>query len=282
MADPRDIMTSMVHPEAQADFMAERKRLREVRARWVEENEKPIAVLMCECPKCRLSQLKDRESCIRCGESLEKAILLANPFLTGCQTYPEDRHYEPDPAGGYKRPEITFIGNAQTGEQAKVSDQLQEVAKQYNQFSGITTRDRSGADVSFSHKSDHPPMLEGETHEEWFTRVSNAYSKAPESAADARGTGADIDGIRPAAGDDPSGEGSGYTDGAGDSGGTADAALDRGAVSNDPGGPQSERGPLQYLSKLSGSAGASIDADSTDLAKRVARRLRSLWGNRQD
>lgn len=254
--DPRDIMAAQVQPEAMADFLRERKRLREARIKWIDEHEMPQAM-----------ELKDGDG---------KTIYSGGPFQVGRMTYDED--YE-KAAAGHKDAKKGILPEMSSEDQKAVTAQLDEVAEQYNQFSGITTRDRSGAEVSFSHKSDHPPIREGETHEEWFTRVSNAYSQAPEGSPDAGDSGAHLDGVRSAAGDDPSGEGSGHSDRAGDSGGTANAALDSGAVADDPSGSEHAR---RDVPDGTGDSTPTDAASETAAQRSVTRRLRSLFRNRKD
>lgn len=209
--DPRDIMTNLVHPEARGDFLAERKRLREARMKWIDEHEMPQAM-----------DVRDAA-----GNQV------TTPFQVGKQTYAAD--YD-TAAAGHKDAKKGFIPEVSEEDQKAVLAQLDDVITQYNQFSGITTRDRSGEEVSFSHKSDHPPIREGETHEEWFIRVTDAYSKTPEEAGSGS-TGADTDSVRRSAEPDSSDQRA--TPGAGAEVGQPHRAdLGGLAVRDDAGGPE--------------------------------------------
>jgi hypothetical protein len=179
MSEERDRITALVHPEARGDFLAERKRLREARMKWIDEHEMPVAM-----------EVRDAA-----GNAV------STPFQVGRMTYGAD--YD-KAAEGHKDARKGFIPSEMPPECIAVAKQLEEVIKQYNQFSGIAVRDGNGDEVSFSAKSDHPPIEEGESHEDWFTRVSNSYSKAAANTADAGSAGADIDGVRKPAGDDSS------------------------------------------------------------------------------
>lgn len=183
MSDPHDITAPIVNPETIADFMAERKRLREVRMRWIEEHEKPQAM-----------ELRDREG---------KVIYSGGPFQVGQLQYEDDREYTIDAKTGYKRPELSFVPVERDKEQQDVDAQLHNVITEYNRFSGTEIRGQI-----LSHKSDHPPIREGESHEDWFNRVTESYSKAAQSKQAGTGSaGAGTDDVRRAAADDPSREG---------------------------------------------------------------------------
>lgn len=227
MSDPTK---TIVNVEAASDFLVQRAELRHARARWVDEHERPIPMVVLD-DKGEVaypSTFKDKDGNER-----------PTPFMVGCQTYSDDIPHEADPssATGYKRPGVTFIPEAATEDQGKVMDQLQEVTRQYHQFSGTMVRDGDGGEVPLSHRSNHPAIREGETHEEWFNRVSKTYSDTEEARAYAGSTGTDVDGLRRSAGHDPGDGRQASPNGAEVRGGTPHAALHRKSEPDGAGGP---------------------------------------------
>lgn len=242
--DPRDVMTALVHPEGQSDFLRERQRLREARMRWIDEH---------ECPQA-MDDLKDKYgNVIYSGAS--------SPFLVGKQTYSDELPHQADPSSptGYRRPATTFLPEAASKEQQQVADQLREVTKQYNQFSGTMVRDGRGGEIALSHKSDHPPIREGETHEEWFERVSKTYSDAAKSGADAGSAGAGTDHVREASVHDPGDGRPTAAAGAGDSRAAAASGVSGVTEPNSP--ERSDRSDADP--GTSGSAGLADPAGGT-------------------
>jgi len=209
-------MTSLVHPEAQGDFLRERKRLRDARIKWIDENEMPTAM-----------EVRDKAG-----------NLVKTPFMIGKMDYGKADNIEEANAeyvarygDTYEGARASFLPENLTLEQSAVTEQLDKVITIANELSGIPTTDAEGNEVSFSAKSDHPPIREGETYEQWFTRVSNSYTKKGEDPVEAGDAGADPDRVRRPAGDDtgdggpPHGEGASSSSHAGGAGDMAGGAV---------------------------------------------------------
>jgi len=139
MPNPLDIMTSLVHPEAQGDFLRERKRLRDARIKWIDENEMPTAM-----------EVRDKAG-----------NLVKTPFMIGKMDYGKADNIEEANAeyvarygDTYEGARASFLPENLTLEQSAVTEQLDKVITIANELSGIPTTDAEGNEVSFSAKSD--------------------------------------------------------------------------------------------------------------------------------
>lgn len=199
MANPNDIMAGITHPAQRESFLEARKKLRAARMKLIEENEAPEEYIIGE----------------PCG------VTIKTPFQIGkIQSSKEDyfggsyedhdghKVFHPSGKGGvvdaYKDGKTPAVPKDKLLSQ--VETELDETIREYLQIEGVAVSGKPGDALAFVSETDrpqHPPMLKGESHEEWFTRVSNAYTATSESAAQAGGSGTDTDRVRRSGSDDP-------------------------------------------------------------------------------
>lgn len=170
MSDPIDITANITSPERASSFQQARKRLREARMRWIDENEKPVAM-----------EYRDGSG-----------KMVKSPFLTGCITATPEEIF----AKENEKPK-NFIDPKRS--LSSVEDELDETIREYMAIEGIAVSGKAGDKVAYVSEVDrpqHPPILEGESHEEWFTRTTRAYAQAENPTAATGGSGADPDYLR--------------------------------------------------------------------------------------
>jgi hypothetical protein len=182
MPGPFDDILSLSHTYAAEDFMAQRKRLREARARWIEEH---------ECPKASVIEHTDSEGnplLGKDGEPLRTA--LGGPFQTGII---RDESLVPPSARGFK-PSFMPL----PAEQASAAAELDEIVTEAATFMapGIYC------------ESPHPEIKEGESYGEYYARVANDYERQTGENAVRRPI-PDIDSVRDAAPSHPGDDGCG-------------------------------------------------------------------------
>jgi hypothetical protein len=189
-----------VQESAQRDWLAERKRLREARTRWIEEN---------ECPVQFGNTLIDSEG--RAWPS---------PFQIGAVRYGGE-----DGRGAYPSSEPLAMVPPVTPEAAKqLLEGAERILRESAETTGVSTRvlnsegEQSIFLVGESDRSPHPAIHEGEDYGEYCQRVGRAY----EASAGAGRADAGADGVRNTSAVDPacfaradvSGTGAGGPDGA--------------------------------------------------------------------
>jgi hypothetical protein len=198
-----DPKTAEVQVQVARDWLAERKRLREARAKWIEEN---------ECPVQFGNTLIDSEGKV-----------WASPFQIGCQQHEWEempvRIIQPGDellAKERMTPPLTAEGYRE------LLDGCEEILAESSAGDGDVARTSSDGKHIFlvgeSDRSPHPAIHEGEDYGEYCQRVGRAY----EAAAGAGRADAGADGVRNTSPADPacfaradvSGTGAGGPDGA--------------------------------------------------------------------
>lgn len=170
MADTTNLNPSIVRPANASAFQQARQRLRAARMKWIDENEIPVAM-----------EYRDMS-----GKAAK------SPFLTGCITAtPEEifdiKNEKPKP---YLQPGRSL---------SEIEDELDETIREYLAIEGVAVSGKPGDKVAYVNEASYrerPPILEGETHEEWFNRTAATYTQEEKPAAEARRTGADTDDLR--------------------------------------------------------------------------------------
>jgi len=152
MVDP--IKTRVVHEQTRRDFHSQRKHLREVRLRQIEQHEEPKPMVVV-------------------GEKSGRAYRF--PFEIGKQEY----HADPDTyKDQYRNPERgpAAITDTPDEEQAAVAEIVREALEKAHAPMQLGVM-KNGKMVPVFEESPHPEQMEGESDEEWFARVSRSYSE---------------------------------------------------------------------------------------------------------
>lgn len=172
--DPLADLAGLVSQYAAEDFVAQRKRLREARMRWIDEN---------ECPTSYSVTTKNKA-----GED----VIHHTPFQVGKIQYPDEYNEEwkkkgqkhEDPAAEKQLLEGLDAVLSQTSEEKRVTI-LVTGDEQHAFFTG-------GKD-----ESPHPPILEGEDYGDYYARVARQYEReAAATGTNTRGSIACDDGLR--------------------------------------------------------------------------------------
>lgn len=179
MPAPFDDLANLSHTYAAEDFMAQRKRLREARARWIDEH---------ECPK-PLTVVHTDENGKVVGETAA-----GGPFEVGKLTY--DGEWTPD------KKNITFIPQPDAAD-------VEDLGK------NLATADAFLAPGIYR-ESPHPEIREGEDYGEYCARVAREYEAATGKNAVRRPV-PDSDGVRESPAVDTGGLGGPSAPGASDS-----------------------------------------------------------------
>jgi hypothetical protein len=172
--DPINELAALVSVYAAEDFLAQRKRLREARMRWIDEN---------ECPTPYQVAGKDSDG----NETTFKT-----PFEVGKLRYPEqyDDHWKEE---GQRHEDPALEKELLEGIDAIISESISDqrltilVSEDGEQHAFLTGGDD---------KSPHPPIMEGEDYAEYYARVSRSYEQAAGGESGRPDTG------RPGSGDD--------------------------------------------------------------------------------
>lgn len=193
MADPFRDLANLSHTYAAEDFMAQRKRLREARARWIDEH---------ECPTASVIEHTDRDGnplLDKDGKPIVTAV--GGPFQT---SKIRDDSLVPPSARGFKP---SFIPS-ETGEQESAGElELDQVIEEAAQFMA----------PGIYRESPHPEIKEGESYGEYYARVANDYERQTGENAVRRPV-PDSDRVRESSADDSRGDGSVSTSGTGPGG----------------------------------------------------------------
>lgn len=201
-SDPFDSLVSE-YASIAGDFAAQRKRLREARMKWIEEN---------ECPTSYTIDTTDKDG---------KVTKHATPFQVGKIQYPdiwtEDMKVAAKPLDEAAAEQMFAGIEAVTQASASEEPRLTILIDGDKQTAFLTG---SKVDVS-----PHPAIEEGEDYGEYYERVSRSYQRQA-AASGAGGPVAGNDGLRQSAAVDS--PGGGRTDAPGDSSGEcAGPVLDR-------------------------------------------------------
>jgi hypothetical protein len=223
MPGPLDDLISLSQTYAAEDFMAQRKRLREARAKWIEENECPTAYVIEHTDKDG-NPLQGKD-----GQPLRTAA--AGAFQIGKRRY--DENIPAGTAPGRTGFEPTFMPELDHPTAAPDLDELDEIITEAATFMA----------PGIYRESPHPEIKEGETYDEYYARVSSDYERQTGENAVRRPV-PDSDGIRESPADDSCGERS--VPAAGTSPGGEDRANDGsgGQPAADDSGVSVERGSV--------------------------------------
>jgi hypothetical protein len=135
---------------AAEDFMAQRKRLREARARWIEEN---------ECPTALTIEHTDKDGKV-IGQST-----VAGPFQIGKRRYDENIPAGTAPgATGFKP---SFLPLPEQGSTVEDLDKIDQVIQEAETFMA----------PGIYRESPHPEIKEGEDYGEYYARVAGEYER---------------------------------------------------------------------------------------------------------
>lgn len=240
MPDPFSELGQLVNTYVAEDYVAQRKRLREARARWIEEN---------ECPTAYAVETRDAD-----GNTVMKAA--GGPFQIGKRRYDrkqvDGKEIEAEWSEDLKN--ISFKPPDGDGDQTRkdLADALAKAAR--FMAPGIYK------------ESPHPEILPGEDYGEYVKRVADQYEREA-GAGGSRGSAGSADGVRePAADCAPDG---GRALSAGDApGGDDRAAVDRDADADGKSGPAEPAAaePAAGSSADAGSTGSSSAADGLGAA----------------
>jgi hypothetical protein len=175
MPGPIDPLTNQVNPYVAEEYMAWRKRLREARAKWIEEH---------ECPKPMTIEHTDED-----GKVIGTSAV--GFFEVGQQKY----------GGGElsqiprEAPKPTFQPRDKPLTWDEAQEELKPILDEVERFLA----------PGIYRESPHPEMREGEDYGEYCARIGREYEQAAGSRAVRRPV-ADSDGVRESAAIDPSGE----------------------------------------------------------------------------
>jgi len=191
--DPLNL-ASLVSQYAAEDFVAQRKRLRDARMRWIEEN---------ECPTAYQVTTKDKDG-------NEKTF--ATPFQIGQIKYP-DKYDDKWKEEGQQHHDPQAEKELLEGIEAIISESSTE--KRLTIL--VTGNEQHAFLTGGGDDSPYPPMNEGEGTDEYFARVAHECEQA---AAAGRGTatrqpGSNSDSVWKSTPVDPLGVGSADVPGAG-------------------------------------------------------------------
>lgn len=222
MPGPRDPFTNLTQQSVAEDFMSARKRLREARIRWIEENEMPEAYSV-EGPD---------------GKAF------ATPFQVGKRKY--EGEYPKTAAAAFKP---SFKPPAPDNPDAtKDLDKLDNLIREAEAFMG----------PGIYRESAHPDIREGEDYGEYCARVGRAYEQAAGAGAVRRPV-PDTDSVREPAAIDPGGDGGASPLGAGDRGSTGPDLRGSDAPEPDPGTGAGPAGAAAATTDAGSSAAAWPD-----------------------
>jgi hypothetical protein len=176
------------------DFMTQRQRLREARARMIEEQEAPTAYAVEHTDKDGNPILgKD-------GQPLRTAA--GGAFQIGKRRY--DENIPAGAAPGRTGFEPTFMPPAEQGGTVEDLDKIDQVIQEAETFMA----------PGLYRESPHPEIREGESYGEYYARVASDYERQTGENAVRRPV-PDVDSVRDAAPDHSSGDGSGIATGTG-------------------------------------------------------------------
>jgi len=170
MPGPFDPLADLAHTYAAEDYMAQRKRLREARARWIEEH---------ECPKPMTIEHTDED-----GKVIGTSAV--GFFEVG------KRKYEGDYPEAFKP---SFKPEPETPTAAADLDELDEIIAETGAFLA----------PGIYRESAHPEIQEGEDYGQYCARIGREYEQATGASAVRRPV-PDSDGVRDSAAADPGGE----------------------------------------------------------------------------
>lgn len=151
--------------------------MRAARDKWIDEHENPVAM-----------EVRDGHG-----------NLIKTPFLVGGITATAEeifdiRNEKPKP----------FMPAGRS--LSDIEDELDGTIREYLTIEGIAVGGKPGDKIAFVSEVDrpqHPPILEGETHEEWFNRTVKTYDPKERTAAKTGSARADTDDLRRSTADDP-------------------------------------------------------------------------------
>lgn len=212
-------LKQLVSQYAAEDFAAQRKRLREARMKWIEEN---------ECPTDYAVKTTDADG---------KEVTFNTPFQIGKRRYDQDDAGNPvewseemkkpvvheDPAAEAEL--LDGIGAILTEANAESKDKRLTILVAGDQQQTFLT----GGDAE---KSPHPPILEGEDYGEYYARVARAYER--QTGTSSGRPVPDHDGVRESTAADSPGVRGAFTPGNATSGAPG-PMLDRDADAMRPG-----------------------------------------------
>ena len=150
MPGPFDDLAPLSSTYAAEDFMAQRKRLREARARWIEEN---------ECPTASVIEHTDKDG------NVIGTRALGGPFQTGIRRY--DDNIPAGAAPGQTGFKPSFLP-AEQGSDAADLDKLDEIITEAETFMA----------PGIYRESPHPEIREGEDYGSYCARVGREYERA--------------------------------------------------------------------------------------------------------
>lgn len=219
MPGPLDDLISLSQTYAAEDFMAQRKRLREARARWIDEHESPTASVIEHTDKDGKPILEDGKP---------KITAIGGPFQTGkirddSRVPPSERGFKP-----------SFMPEPDNPTAAADLDELDEIITEAATFMA----------PGIYRESPHPEIREGESYGEYHARVAGEYERQTGENAVRRPV-PDIDPVRDAAATaHPSGDGGGIATGASTGGEDRANHGDSGQPAADDSGVSDERGSV--------------------------------------
>lgn len=185
--DPKSAMVAAVHPEQRSSFLEARKRLRDARIRQIDATENP--------QEMTVDVLDEEGKVVRTVRGF--------PFQVG-QVTGTWEEYSSKPHGAYATGEGPAVDTTKT--LSSVEDELDVTIREYLRIEGVAVSGKPGDKVAFVSEVDrpqHPPIKEGESHDEWFARTSETYTKNSDAAHAGRAR-RDSDGVRKSASDDSS------------------------------------------------------------------------------
>ena len=184
--DPLGDLSSLISQYAAEDFVAQRKRLREARMRWIDENEAPTAYS------------------VKTTTPDGKETTFQTPFQIGQIKYPDQYNEEWQKKG-------------QTHEDPEAEQQLLEgldgiisQSSTEKRLTVLVTGDEQHAFITGGDdpESPHPAIEEGEDYGEYYARVARGYEReAAKFGRDTRGSVAVDDSLRRSAAVDSPGVG---------------------------------------------------------------------------
>jgi hypothetical protein len=224
MPDPFHDLANLSHTYAAEDFMAQRKRLREARARWIDEHECPTASTI-EHTDAEGKPLLDKDG-------KPKVTALGGPFQTGIRRYDQDI-----PAGA---------APGRTNFEPSFAEQLETVPADKDGLDELLSEARQFMAPGIYRESPHPEIREGESYGEYHARVAGEYERQTGANAVRRPV-PDSDSVREPAADDSRGDGG--LPATGTSTGGEDRANDGSGgqpSADDPGGSVERGSPSQH------------------------------------
>jgi hypothetical protein len=188
MPGPFDDLLRLSQTYAAESFMQQRKRLREARAKWIEDN---------ECPTASVIEHTDAEGKPILDEDGQPMVTaLGGPFQTGKI---RDESLVPPSARGFKPSYAESLGTVPADEAG-----LDELLSEARQFMA----------PGIYRESPHPEIREGEDYGEYHARVAGEYERQTGANAVRRPV-PDSDSVRESPADHPRGDGSGIATGTG-------------------------------------------------------------------